>query len=99
MDPKICGICLDVGHAQLESNAVRVARLMGSRVVNAHIHDNYGQEDEHLLPFEGIIDFSGVIKVLKEVGYTGVLTYESYCSEVSKYRENISKIRSLWVRS
>lgn len=99
MDPKICGICLDVGHAQLESNAVRVARLMGSRVVNAHIHDNYGQEDEHLLPFEGIIDFSGVIKVLKEVGYTGVLTYESYCSEVSKYRENISKIRSLWAIS
>ncbi len=96
IDPQICAICLDVGHAQLESNAVRVARLMGSRVVNAHIHDNHGEEDEHLLPFEGIIDFPGVIRVLKEIGYTGVLTYESYCKQVSKYRKNISKIRSLW---
>ena len=67
-----------------------------SRCILEDTEPSFKGEDEHLLPFEGIVDFPGVTKVLKEIGYTGVLTYESYCNQVSKYRKNISKIRSLW---
>ena len=30
---------------------------MRDRVVTTHIHDNHGDKDEHLLPFEGTIDW------------------------------------------
>ena len=30
---------------------------MRDRVVTTHIHDNHGEKDEHLLPFEGTIDW------------------------------------------
>jgi sugar phosphate isomerase/epimerase len=30
---------------------------MRERVVTAHIHDNHGEKDEHLLPYEGNIDW------------------------------------------
>ncbi len=30
---------------------------MRERVVTTHIHDNHGEKDEHLLPYEGNIDW------------------------------------------
>ena len=30
---------------------------MRDRVVTTHIHDNHGDKDEHLLPYEGNIDW------------------------------------------
>lgn len=39
-DPRYCGICFDTGHAQIDGDAVRLARLLGSRVICTHIHDN-----------------------------------------------------------
>jgi sugar phosphate isomerase/epimerase len=37
---------------------------MRERVVTAHIHDNHGDKDEHLAPFEGTIDWPDALAAL-----------------------------------
>lgn len=75
-DPQSCGICFDTGHAQVESDAVRVARTVGPKIVCTHLHDNDGKEDLHLPPFKGVIDWQKVITELVKVGYKGSYTFE-----------------------
>jgi len=49
--------CFDTGHAHLEGGVVPGFRSMRDLAVTAHIHDNHGEKDEHLLPWEGTIDW------------------------------------------
>jgi sugar phosphate isomerase/epimerase len=50
-------ICFDAGHAHLDGALETGFEVVRERVVTAHIHDNHGEKDEHLLPFEGTIDW------------------------------------------
>jgi sugar phosphate isomerase/epimerase len=50
--------CFDTGHAHLEGGVASGFRLMRDLTVTAHIHDNHGEKDEHLLPWEGTIDWN-----------------------------------------
>ncbi|MGD0305490.1 MAG: sugar phosphate isomerase/epimerase, partial [Candidatus Acidiferrales bacterium] len=34
---------------------------MRDRIVTAHIHDNHGEKDEHLLPYTGTIDWKAAL--------------------------------------
>ena len=34
---------------------------MRDRVATTHIHDNHGEKDEHLLPYEGTIDWDAAL--------------------------------------
>ena len=94
-DPKACGICFDTGHAQIESDAVESVKLLGSRVVCTHLHDNNGKEDLHLPPFKGMINWEGVITGLIKAGYGGTYTFECLkgtMAEIVKAREKILTI-------
>ena len=53
--------CFDTGHAHVESGVGPGFELMRERVVTTHIHDNRGEKDEHLLPYEGSIDWDAVL--------------------------------------
>jgi sugar phosphate isomerase/epimerase len=53
--------CFDIGHAHMEGGAEAGFHLMRDRVVTAHIHDNHGEKDEHLLPWEGTIDWDAAL--------------------------------------
>lgn len=60
----------DVGHAHLAElpEAERLERGFASLrelVVSAHVHDNRGEKDEHLPPYDGTIDWPAAIKLLK----------------------------------
>lgn len=60
----------DIGHAHLadgpENGRVEKAFTpMRELVVSAHIHDNHGEKDEHLPPYEGSIDWEAAVKALK----------------------------------
>lgn len=55
------GICFDAGHAHLGGDAVEGFRAVRDRVRAVHLHDNHGEKDEHLMPFEGGIDWPGLI--------------------------------------
>jgi sugar phosphate isomerase/epimerase len=37
---------------------------MRSRVVTTHVHDNHGDKDEHLLPFDGTIDWEKALALI-----------------------------------
>lgn len=59
----------DVGHAYLAEGPVsdRVAKSfepLRDLVASAHIHDNHGDKDEHLPPYDGTIDWPAAIKLL-----------------------------------
>ena len=60
----------DIGHAHL-SDFPEAERLdksfspLGDLVSSAHLHDNHGEKDEHLPPYDGTIDWPAAIKLLK----------------------------------
>ncbi|MFZ3217390.1 MAG: sugar phosphate isomerase/epimerase [Candidatus Acidiferrales bacterium] len=54
-------LCFDAGHAHIEEGVQASFDAMCDRVVTSHIHDNHGDKDEHLLPFEGSIDWDSAL--------------------------------------
>lgn len=75
------GICWDFGHANLTGLDQREAlRYMGKRLKATHVADNSGYNDDHIMPFQGTIDWRKILPVLSEIGYEGDLTYEIHCS-------------------
>jgi sugar phosphate isomerase/epimerase len=60
----------DIGHAHLADGpeAERVEKgfaPLRELVVSAHIHDNHGEKDEHLPPYNGSINWESAVKTLK----------------------------------
>lgn len=57
-------ICFDVGHAHLEGGASTALDNVRDLVVTTHVHDNRGERDDHLPPYEGAIDWSTTLAAL-----------------------------------
>jgi sugar phosphate isomerase/epimerase len=60
----------DIGHAHLADGpeAERIEKgfaPLRELAVSAHIHDNHGEKDEHLPPYDGSIDWESTVKILK----------------------------------
>jgi sugar phosphate isomerase/epimerase len=60
----------DIGHAHLADGAEenRVAdgfAPMRELVAGVHVHDNHGDKDEHLPPYDGTIDWSAAVELWK----------------------------------
>lgn len=73
-------VCLDFGHVATQEN-MSVAdqiRLLGDKLQAVHIHDNGGERDEHRWPGAGVIDWQAAMKALREIGYSGVFSLETY---------------------
>ena len=56
--------CFDVGHAHMGGGIAVALESMRERIVTAHIHDNHGEKDEHLAPFEGTVDWPATLAAL-----------------------------------
>lgn len=72
------GICLDFGHANAFTKNIYDINFskITPRVFCAHMHDNFGKFDEHLVPFDGNIDFKYMLRELKNNGFKGNITLE-----------------------
>lgn len=72
------GFCWDCGHEYGFSKGIPFLELFGHRAVALHIHDNRcgTDTDDHLLPFDGNIDFEQVAQMLARSGYGGTLMLE-----------------------
>ena len=60
----------DIGHAHLadgpaEERLEKSFAPMRDLVGSVHLHDNHGEKDEHLPPYDGTIDWSAAIPLLK----------------------------------
>jgi sugar phosphate isomerase/epimerase len=56
--------CFDIGHAHIGEGVGPSFELMRDRVATTHIHDNHGEKDEHLRPYEGTIDWDTALDAL-----------------------------------
>jgi sugar phosphate isomerase/epimerase len=57
-------LCFDTGHAHMDAGLAPSFEIMKHRVALVHLHDNHGEKDEHLLPWEGEIDWTATLKTL-----------------------------------
>ena len=70
------GICLDVGHARLQGDVLDALETVAGYLVTTHLHDNGGREDDHRVPFDGVIDWPELAIGFQKVGYDGTLLFE-----------------------
>lgn len=84
-DHPSCGFCVDTGHEQCYNAGRDMLGAYGDRLVATHLNDNFGQtdpavvtwlDDSHVLPGDGIVDWSNVRRRLAACGFHGVLTME-----------------------
>lgn len=57
-------LCFDAGHAHMEEGIELSFETMRDLVVTAHLHDNHGEKDEHLLPFDGTINWKETLRLV-----------------------------------
>jgi sugar phosphate isomerase/epimerase len=75
------GICMDVGHAHMLGDTAEAIETTSEYLATTHIHDNRRQSDDHLVPFQGNINWAATIMAFEKIGYDGVLMYEVKAAE------------------
>ena len=76
---RVFGFCLDTGHLLLTGQDPQNAvALLGDRLEALHIHDNNGQEDQHLAPYMGVLDWDRFVAGLRDAGYRKPLSFETF---------------------
>lgn len=58
------GVCFDTGHAHLGGGVEAAFEPLRHLVRSTHVHDNHGQEDDHLFPLQGSIEWDGAMRAL-----------------------------------
>jgi sugar phosphate isomerase/epimerase len=76
LDDTGIGICLDFGHAHMDGDLIDALETVSGHLITAHVHDNRGRSDDHLIPFEGTIDWPSTLTVVQKVGYEGPFVFE-----------------------
>jgi sugar phosphate isomerase/epimerase len=74
------GHCFDIGHWNVFSDTVLIDWLerMAPWLQHLHLHDNGGQQDEHLPIGQGSIDFAVLFAWLKAKGLQPTMTLEAH---------------------
>lgn len=90
---------LDLGHAQLlakENNSIGFIQKHPKRIKHIHMHDNRGgdsaEDDLHLPPGEGKIDFKDIFKWLKDIDYNRTITLELKPYEIGKCLNYVKRL-------
>jgi len=72
-------VTFDVGHANTTGfNPIEYFRKVKNKIINIHIHDNNGKNDEHLLIGKGNIDFKKFLRECKKSNYYGPFILEVF---------------------
>jgi len=72
------GVCWDVNHAHVQKlDQYQAIKELGKHLFHVHVTDTtMDSEEQHLLPFEGKVDWKLVIKALREIEYEGLFSLE-----------------------
>jgi sugar phosphate isomerase/epimerase len=60
----------------MDGDVVDAIETVSEHLLTTHVHDNRGRTDDHLVPFEGTIDWSGALTAVQKIGYDGTLLLE-----------------------
>ncbi len=69
---------------------------MRERVVTTHIHDNHGEDDEHLLPYEGKIDWDATLQLFVDAPHNLPIVLE--LKEQATQSDVLGKARAIFDR-
>jgi len=86
------GIVLDTGHSNLEGQTEAFLRELSKKIVQIHISDNMGKNDQHLGVGYGNIDWNQFAKILFEINYNKIIMLET----VENVGESLHKIQELF---
>ncbi len=85
-DNDAVGFCWDTGHEMCYNRSKDMMATCGDKIICTHINDNLGikdyngtvtwRDDLHLLPFDGVADWDGIVKRLIKYQFQGPLTFE-----------------------
>jgi sugar phosphate isomerase/epimerase len=93
----------DIGHAHLadvpaEERIEKSFAPLKDLIASLHLHDNHGEKDEHLPPYDGSIDWGAAIPLLKSApieNLPGVLELkEKFAPDVSSAEEQLAAARA-----
>jgi sugar phosphate isomerase/epimerase len=87
------GICLDFGHAHMDGDLVDAIETVSEHFVSAHVHDNRGRTDDHLVPFDGTIDWPAALTAVQKIGYDGPFMLEINARGTTK--ETLARARQV----
>jgi len=81
-------VCLDACHATMQNpQALEFIAGIAPRIFTTHFSDTMGEEDSHLVPGEGNVDFPGIAGLMGKAGYTGVVDLECSVWMLRRRRE------------
>ena len=96
------GVCLDTGHnSPTGAAAAEAALLAGEKLFTLHIQDNHGRsnEDEHLLPGDGTIDWDALLDALERLGFDSPRIFEvAHHGEEGAFDEGLSRLAAVVAR-
>lgn len=91
---------LDTGHANIaDPLGNRLAGLVdrfGHQIGHLHISDNRGQMDDHLAVGQGTVDFNGLVRRLKRIGYDGTVTLEVFDDDRAMLVHSRERIQAMF---
>lgn len=77
IDLPALGFCYDCGHDLLySSKPYELPLKFADRLVAVHLHDNMMENDDHMLPTEGMINLPALLHSINESGYKGPMSLE-----------------------
>jgi sugar phosphate isomerase/epimerase len=76
LETPIAGICLDFGHAFIMGDVAEAIETVAEHLFTTHVHDNDGRKDDHLVPFEGRLNWELALIAMQKVGYDGTYLME-----------------------
>jgi sugar phosphate isomerase/epimerase len=91
------GFCYDSGHRNCFEPDADQLSLFGDKLVALHLHDNNGSGDQHLIPFEGNINWEERMRKIASTGYTGAITLECTTGNPDTTTLNDSRSAEEWL--
>lgn len=74
----LVGLCYDSGHAQLiDKGRFTILEAFRSRLITTHLNDNRAIRDEHLLPWDGNIDWDRLTTLLADSPCAAPFNFET----------------------
>lgn len=70
------GLCYDAGHCHAHFKDEFDFEPFKDKIFAVHLHDNDASGDQHLLPYDGTIDWEKVMSEVASYGYNGPVTLE-----------------------
>jgi sugar phosphate isomerase/epimerase len=76
LDTPAAGICMDFGHAFLGGDLADAIETASEHLIATHVHDNHKRDDEHLVPYQGSINWDTALMSMQKIGYDGTYLME-----------------------